>query len=423
MITRRRLIGTTAAGAVSLAAAGLAAPALAQGARIRVGHVGPRTGRLAALAAADDYNLAAFRAAAAGRDIEILARDSGSTAEGAAGAARALVAEGARLVIAGGGPETAGAVAAACAAAGRPSLTTGATWEAWLGAQGIAPADPGEAEMPAWGFHLFWGIEEVVAVFLDMWAALETNMVVAALFPDDPDGLAWGDPRTGVAQGFAGAGYRPADPGRVAPGTTDFAFTIGAFRRQAADLLAGVTMPADFAAFWTQARAHGFAPKVASLGKALLSPRDLEALGPSGHNLSGTVSWSPAHPFASSLTGQSSADLAADFTARRRTPWTQPLGVTHALLEVAADAMGRVRDPSDPEEVAAAIAATELATVLGPVAWDGAGVPAFAAARVARTPLAGGQWRRREDGSFDLVLASSPLWPEIDVAGPLEAMS
>ena len=41
--------------------------------------------------------------------------------------------------------------------------------------------------------------------------------------------------------------------------------------------------------------------------------------------------------------------------------------------------MGRVSDITDAEGIAAAIAATDLNTMVGKVAWNGAGVPPFAA--------------------------------------------
>ena len=47
----------------------------------------------------------------------------------------------------------------------------------------------------------------------------------------------------------------------------------------------------------------------------------------------------------------------------------------------------------DAKATVQAIAATNLETVVGPVQWDGAGLPPFAAKNVAKTPLVGGQWR------------------------------
>ncbi|MFN6977140.1 MAG: ABC transporter substrate-binding protein, partial [Gemmobacter sp.] len=128
-------------------------------------------------------------------------------------------------------------------------------------------------------------------------------------------------------------------------------------------------------------------------------------------------------PFKSSLTGQSAAELAADFTARTGRPWTQPIGFIHSLFEIATDVMGRVSDVTDAEAVAAAIAATDMDTMVGRIAWNGAGVPPFAAANVTKTPLVGGQWRRSASGTFDLVVVDNQTAPTIPTGGVMEALA
>ena len=55
---------------------------------------------------------------------------------------------------------------------------------------------------------------------------------------------------------------------------------------------------------------QGFKPKVASIGKAILFPVAVEALGRNGNNLSSEVWWTPSHPFKSSLNGMSAKPLA-----------------------------------------------------------------------------------------------------------------
>ena len=50
MITRRKFLQTTAAGGAVLATSGLAAPAIAQQAAVKLGYVSPQTGPLAAFA-------------------------------------------------------------------------------------------------------------------------------------------------------------------------------------------------------------------------------------------------------------------------------------------------------------------------------------------------------------------------------------
>ena len=52
--------------------------------------------------------------------------------------------------------------------------------------------------------------------------------------------------------------------------------------------------------------------------------------------------------------------------------------------------------------------------------WDGANLPPFAAKNVAKTPLVGGQWRRKDDGKFDLVIVDNQTAPNIPVGGKME---
>jgi branched-chain amino acid transport system substrate-binding protein len=159
------------------------------------------------------------------------------------------------------------------------------------------------------------------------------------------------------------------------------------------------------------------------VAKAILFPQSVEALGEAGNNLSSEVWWSNTHPFKSSLNGMTAAELAADFTAQTGRPWTQPIGFIHSLFEVATNTMGRVSDVGDPEAVAAAIAATSMDTMVGRIAWDGAGLPPFAAANVCKTPLVGGQWRRNPDGTFTLVVVDNKTAPNIPTGGVMEALS
>jgi hypothetical protein len=62
MLTRRKLLKSGAATGLALATPGLFAPAIAQGAKIRIGYVSPQTGPLAGFAESDAYNIEAFLA-------------------------------------------------------------------------------------------------------------------------------------------------------------------------------------------------------------------------------------------------------------------------------------------------------------------------------------------------------------------------
>lgn len=424
MLTRRKLLKSGAATGLGLATPGLFAPAIAQGAKIRIGYVSPQSGPLAGFAESDAYNIEAFLASEAGANFEVIVKDSQSDPNRAAAVAKELIVDDEiNLMVVASTPETTNPVATTCEAEGMPVISTMAPWQPWFIGQQGNPADPTSWQPFNYAFHYFWGLEDVIAVFLNMWNQVATNKVVGGLFPNDADGNAWGDPNVGVGPGFAAQGYALTDPGRYQNLNDDFSAQINAFKAANAEIVTGVVIPPDFTTFRNQALQQGYNPKIITVAKAILFPQSVEALGEAGHNLSSEVWWSATHPFKSSLTGQSAADLAADFTAKTSRPWTQPIGFVHSLFEVASNVMGRVSDVTDADAVAAAIAATDLDTMVGKVAWKGEGLPPFAAANVTKTPLVGGQWRRKEDGTFDLVIVDNQTAPAIPTGGTMEALA
>jgi len=425
MINRRELLKTSAATGVLAAASGLAMPAIAQGAAIKLGYVSPQSGPLAAFAEADKFIIDGFLATAkaAGLNFEVIVKDSQSNPNRAAEVAKELiVTDEVNLMLVASTPETTNPVATTCEAEGLPCISTVAPWQPWFIGQQGNPGDPASWKPFESVFHFFWGLEDVIAVFTNMWDQLETNKKVGGLFPNDGDGNAWGDKVVGFPPVLEKGGYTLSDPGRYQNLTDDFSAQINAFKSGECDIITGVMIPPDFTTFWNQAQQQGFKPKIASIGKAILFPQAVEALGKSGHNLSSEVWWSPTHPFKSSLTGETSAQLAEGFTKATGRPWTQPIGFVHALFEVAADVVKRA-DPTDAGAVIKAIAATKLDTIVGTVAWDGANLPPFATKNVAKTPLVGGQWRLKDGGGYDLVITDNKTAPNIPTGGKMEPIA
>ena len=424
MLTRRKLLKSTAASGLALATGGLAAPAIAQGARIKVGYVTPQSGPLAAFAEADKFILDGFAATDAGANFEVIVKDSQSNPNRAAEVAQELIVDdGIDLMLVASTPETTNPVTTTCENEEVPCISTVAPWQPWFIGQQGNPGDPGSWQPFNYAYHFFWGLEDVIAVFTNMWGQLSTNKSVGGLFPNDGDGNAWGDQNVGFPPVLSAQGYTLTDPGRYQNLTDDFTAQINAFKQNSVEIVTGVVIPPDFTTFWTQAKQQGFTPRAASIGKAILFPQAVEALGTTGHNLSSEVWWSPSHPFASSLNGMSAGDLASGFTAATGRQWTQPIGFVHALFEAAADAMGRVSDAGDADAVAEAIAATNLNTIVGPLAWNGAGLPPFAERNVAKTPLVGGQWRLRDGGGYDLVIVDNATAPGIPTGGKMEEIT
>jgi len=433
-LSRRAFIKTSAASGVALAAGPVFAPAVhAQARPIKLGYVSPQTGPLAAFAEADNFVLGQFRGANKGglkvgnatRPIEVLVRDSQSNPNRAAEVAKDLIVrDKVDLMLVASTPETTNPVCTQCEIEEVACVSTKAPWQPWFIGQQANPA----GGPPAWKpfnyvYHYFWGLEDIIAVFTNMWNQVSTNKSVGGLFPNDGDGNAWGDKQVGFPPALEKQGFKLTDPGRYQNLTDNFSAQITAFKNARCELLTGVVLPPDFTTFWNQSLQQGYKPKVASVGKAILFPVAVEALGRDGHNLSSEVWWSPSHPFKSSLTGQSAKQLADAYTAATKKQWTQPIGFIHSLFEVATNVLQRTSEIGNAKATVQAIAATNLDTVVGKVQWNGAGLPPFAAKNVTKTPLVGGQWRVRDGNKYDIVITDNKTAPNIPVGGKMEAIA
>jgi len=411
-----------AAGAAALAAPAVltATRAYAQSPTLRVGHVSPRTGPLAGFAEADDFVLGAIEQIfSAGIEnngkawtVEIISKDSQSNPNRAAEVAADLIlGDEVDIIVAASTPDTVNPVADQAEVNEVPCITTDCPWQPYFfGRNGV----PGEGFQ--YTYHFFWGLEDVIAAFLDMWDKSGVTRQVGGLFPNDADGNAWGDPELGLPKPLAAAGYDLVDPGRYQPLSDDFSNYINAFKDAGCEIVTGNMIPPDFATFWAQAAQQGFNPKVVTIGKALLFPSVIVSLGERGDGLSSEVWWSPAHPFSSSLTGASARELAEAYSEVSGRPWTQPIGFKHALFEVVADVVRRSEDLEDREAIVAAIVGTDLDTIVGNVNWADGPIN-----NVTKTPLVAGQWQKDGD-AFDLKIVANAQAPEIPLTGELKLL-
>jgi branched-chain amino acid transport system substrate-binding protein len=389
---------------------------------IKIGYVSPGTGSLAPFGEADDFVIGSIqqyfaqnpiRVGGQSYPVEVLKRDSQSDSNRAADVAADLIQNnGIHMMLVSSTPDTSNPVSDQCEANGMPCVATVTPWQPWFFGRGGK-----QGTKFNWTYNFFWGLEDVEAVYADMWDQVATNKKAGALWPNDPDGLAWGDPQTGFGPAQAQRGYSIVDPGNYPNGTQDFSAQIAQFKSGGAEILLGVPIPPDFTVFWRQAAQQGFQPKLATVAKALLFPSSVEALGPLGVNLGTEVWWSPSHPFTSSLTKQTAQQLADAYTQQTKKQWTQPIGFAHALFEVAAKAFSSVQSIDDKQGLATAISTMKLDTVVGPLDWTSGPTP-----NVAKTPVVGGQWRTGQDFPFDLTIVSNTRAPNIPVAGKVEPM-
>jgi branched-chain amino acid transport system substrate-binding protein len=419
---RRKVLKSGAALATAGVASSLGFPAIAQGTRkLKIGYVYPATGPLAPFGEANKFVIGAIQQTLKGGltiggrkyEIEIITKDSQSSANRAGETAADLILKDKiDLMVAGNTPETANPVSDQCELNEIPCVSTLCPWQPWFfGRKG----DP--AKGFNWTYHFFWGLEDVIAVFTNLWKSVPTNKVVGGLFPNDADGNAWGDPQRGFPPVLAKDGFKLVDPGRFQNLTADFSAQIAAFKKDNAEIVTGVLIPPDIRTFLTQARQQGFRPKVVTVGKALLFPASVEALGELGDGMTTEVWWTPTVPYKSSLTGQSAKALADAYEASTKKQWTQPIGFVHALFEVAIDTFKRTKDLGSKASIRDAMVATNLNTIVGNVSWGKGPVK-----NVTKTPLAGGQWVPGKKYKYELVVVDNQTAPNVPVAGKLKLL-
>lgn len=421
MISRRNFMKTTAVGGATFAVGRFPTPAIAQNRPIKIGFVSPETGPLAVFTEPDQFVVGQFKAKAADglaiggskRPLEIIVKDSQSNSNRASAVAQELILnDKVDIIVASATPDTTNPVADQAELNGVPCVTNDTPWQ---------PHFFGRNGNPQTGFqytyHFFWGLEDVIDVFMSQWGGVETNKVVGVLWPNDPDGNGWSDPKLGFPPIMEKAGFKLIDPGRYQNLSDDFSAQISAFKQAGVEVVSGVMIPPDFTTFWTQAAQQGFRPKVVNVAKASEFPQAMDVLGGRAKNLSVEVWWHRKFPFASSFTGQSCDELAAAYEKASGKVSTMSLGAKHSLFEVALDALRRADDIDSPDSIAKAIKETRLQTVLGFVDFSKGPVP-----NVAKTPLAGGQWQF-SNGKPSLEIVKNSHSPEIPLTAEMQSIA
>lgn len=411
---------TTTAGATTTVSAGPEA-----GREIKIGFVTPQTGAIALFGTPDKYCVERWKESVKdglvcgdgkNHPISLLVQDSQSDTNRASQVAGDLITNSkVDIILAASTSDTTVPVSEQAEALGTPCFTNDCPWQAWFfGRKG----DP--AVGFHWTYHAFWGLEDIIGTFKSMWDGMQTNKVVAGMWPNDADGNVWADPKQGFPAVLVPAGYKIAYGGGYNNGTEDYTSVITTAKKAGAEILSGVPIPPDFPVMWKQMLQQGFKPPVATVGRALLFPLGLEAIGSIGYGLSTEVWWTPQHPFKSSLTGETCQQLADDFEKRTGFQWTQPL-LHYGVFEVAVDALKRTQNVDDKEAVVTAISTTKMETIGGPIDFT---TPVdmnslHPVKNVYRTPLVGGQWVKGTTHPFDLAIVNNVMAPQIATTGTL----
>ncbi|MEV3987997.1 ABC transporter substrate-binding protein [Streptomyces sp. NPDC049837] len=374
-----------------------------------MGVVIARTGRLARLGDPLAYAMDLLAPKLRGR-LRLVGRDSRSDAGGARRAVRELVeVERARLVLTLAGTEVLPAVADACEEAGVPCLSSTFPWQVYHHGGGRR----------RWTYHFCWGLDDIAETFADLWEAVGgTRRRVGCLWNDGPQGT-WSRHAThGFLPGARARGHRLVDPGGYREPAAALAGHVSAFREAGVDVVTSAATGADLGLFRREAARQGLRPRLVTCSRWLAYPP--ATVTPAGEapppqaNVATLVYWTPSHPYRSSIDGMTAAELAEGYERATGNQWLQPLGLAYALFEVATHALATADDPAAPASVAAALGATRLRTMAGPLDWTSGPVP-----RIATVRLAGGQWQRGRRHPYELVVVDNRRVEGLPAGGEL----
>lgn len=383
---RRRALALAAAALVTTLGLGAA-----QADTIKIGYISPLTGSHAEFSQTDPFVLGKMKdllksgLTINGKkyDVEIISRDSQSNNDRASNLASQLITKNKvdLLLI----QDSLSSITAADQAElnGVPAISTMMPWQAWMFPR---KGDPKVGFK--WSYHFFWGLEDVVGAYKDIWTSTATNKKVGAIYSADPGGEAFGNEEFGVPAALKQIGFGNVPTGAFQEGNADFSPQIAKFKTEQVDIITGHAHVPDFTTFWAQSAQQKLQPKVVTIAAALLFPSGLEAQGDRGDGLTTEVWWTPAFPFKSSLTGQSSKDLAEQYEKDAKRQWTQPLGYAHAIWEVGIEALKRSGNPHNKAAVRDALAGMKMDTIVGAINWADTPIK-----NVAKTVVVGGQWR------------------------------
>jgi branched-chain amino acid transport system substrate-binding protein len=425
-VTRRQTLAAAGLGLGGLALSGraygqtMAAASPAQ--TLKVGFFSPRSGPLASFGEADPFVINLVRQKYATGlniggtmyDVAILDRDTQSDPARASQLAKDLINnENVDMILATSTPEVVNPVADAAEANGVPCLSTIVPWESWYFGRGAKPGAPSPFK---WTYHFCFGVADFAKCYISTWTgAVPNNKTVGVLLPNDADGMAI---RAHLYPVMKNAGFTIIDPGPYEDGTTDFSDQIAAFKSGNIEIFNTFPFPPDFASFWRQAAQQGLTRriKIAEVAKTGVFPSSIEALGPLGYKICSAAYWHRTFPYASPITGLSSAALASGYQTGTGKQWHQQLGATMALFDAGFAALGKASQPKDKAALAKSLSTLNVTTTMGKVDFTSGPVP-----NISTTPLFTAQWLKATTGPYKLkyVLNENAANPAIPVQAPL----
>lgn len=383
----------------------------ASGDVITVGVVYPQTGALAAFGAGTEemYGYAVDEINAAGgievdgsaKQIELVYADSESDPTKASEAANNLISsKNVNIMLTAKTADTTVPVAAACERAGVVCLSVDTPDEAW------ATSDY------QYSFHAGFNTENELSSFKDAWdLAGISGGKVGVMHATDTEGQTM---INAISEFCEANGYEAYDPGAYTSGSTDYTSIINNLKKENCDAVVGVMLTSDFGTFFSQLKSSGYMPKVTTVAKATLFKEDVDAAGADGlaDGLCSEVWWTPSHPYVSSITGETCAEIGdkwMELTGAEYAPATA--GYDYANVEILYNVLKNAGS-LDTQALVDAAAALECDTVIGPIKYN--------EQHYSIQPLVTGQWIYNDDGTWTQEIIANTQVPDCPTTADLK---
>jgi len=230
---------------------------------------------------------------------------------------------------------------------------------------------------------------------MDVWKNMldlfggQTNKKVAIFASDDSDGIAWYGLFGGALKswGYDSVGV-DKKLGLVPMETTDFTSIINEWKSSNCEILWGNAPAPLVGTVLKQCSALGFKPKMASIGRGAMFYEDISSFGGDLPLGIGCEIWGdPSLQESEGIGGTTLASLAEKWTKDTGKPLNRCIGSGYRSIQILVDAIGRA-GTLDKEKVNAALAQTDLMTVMHRVKFD--------ENHFTYEPLAFGQWQKTD---------------------------
>ncbi|MCD8216650.1 MAG: ABC transporter substrate-binding protein, partial [Clostridiales bacterium] len=316
------------------------------------------------------------------KTIELVFADSESDATKASEAANNLISsKDVDIMLTAKTADTTVPVAAACERAGIVCLSVDTPDEAW------ATSDY------TYSYHAGFNTENELSCFADAWdLAGISGGTVGVMHATDTEGQTMIDAISSYAES---RGYVAYDPGAYTSGATDYTSIINNLKSENCDAVVGVMLTSDFGTFFSQLKSSGYMPTVVTVAKATLFTADVDSAGADGlaSGLCSEVWWTADHPYTSSISGQTCAEIAEAWieTVDGYDYAPATAGYDYANVEILYNVL-KEAGTLDADAIAAVCDEIEFDTIIGTINYN--------ESHYSVQNLCTGQWIYNEDGTW-----------------------